>query len=220
MKKSIVLIPLLFILVSLTLTNVLAETSSVSGKIIIIDPGHGGSDPGTTQCPGYYESTANLDIAEELKAKLTGAGAIVHMTREGDVYKTNEDRYTFANANSGDVLVSIHLNGSLDHLRNGTKGLYGKQTKDKVFTQVMHKRLPLELGVYDEGITNFASGVLLKSNMPATLQESVYLSNEKECVDLRDGGGFRQKEIAQSLFNGLEDWFSSQSTVKPPRGKK
>ena len=72
----------------------------------------------------------------------------------------------------------------------------------------MHSRLAGELNVPDLGVTNFASGVLLKSVMPATIQETVFISNTNECTKLTDGTGARQQEIAQSLFNGLADWFS------------
>lgn len=109
------------------------------------------------------------------------------------------------------MLVSVHLNGSTDHSANGTLGLYGKRNKDKKFTEVVHNRLAAELNVPDLGVTNFASGVLLKSEMPATIQETVFISNTQECEWLTDGTGNRQQEIAQSLYNGLADWFGSNS---------
>jgi N-acetylmuramoyl-L-alanine amidase len=109
---------------------------------------------------------------------------------------------------NGEVLVSVHLNGSSDRSKNGTLGLWGKRTKDLAVTEVLHRRLARELGVPDLGVTNFASGVLLKSDMPATLQEAVFISNTGECGLLTDGTGKRQQQIARSLYNGLVDWFA------------
>ena len=83
---------------------------------------------------------------------------------------------------------------------------------------MLHKRLASELGVPNQGVTNFASGVLLKSNMPATIQEGVYISNTQECIALRDGDGTRQQEIAQSLYNGLIDWFAQSDTGDGGKG--
>ncbi|MBI2621772.1 MAG: N-acetylmuramoyl-L-alanine amidase [Candidatus Levybacteria bacterium] len=201
------------------------STSHLDGRIIILDPGHGGSDPGSTSCQGLTEADANLEIALLLKTKLEQSGADVRMTRETDETLSNKDRYDFANNNNGEILVSVHLNGSTNPDTNGTQGLYGKKNKDQKFTQVLHQRLASELGVPDLGITNFASGVLLKSNMPATIQETVFISNSDECAKLTNGTGVRQQEIADSLYNGISDWFSQpppsdgDSGGGPPPGK-
>ena len=132
------------------------------------------------------------------------------MTRDTDKPLSNADRYNYANSVSGEALVSIHLNGSNNTNKDGTMGLYGKLRKDKAFTDIVHKRLANELGVPDLGVTNYASGVLLKTNMPATIQETVFISNTDECNRLKDVSGIRQQQIAQSLYNGLTDWFSSK----------
>lgn len=187
-----------------------AQTNPLLGKVVVLDPGHGGSDYGSTECSGLPEKTATLDIANRLKALLEADGAQVFLTRIDDSTKSNNDRYTLANSVGGEALVSIHLNGSTNHNKDGTKGLFGKKLKDQAFTEVIHKRLGNELRVPDLGVTNFASGVLLKSNMPATIQETVFISNTKECNLLKDGAGNRQQEIAQSLHNGLFDWFASR----------
>lgn len=200
------------------------STSHLSGHIIILDPGHGGADQGSTSCPGLSEADANLQIANLLKSRLEQNGADVRMTREEDITLSNNDRYTFANENNGEALVSIHLNGSTNPDTNGTMGLYGKKNKDQKFTQVLHQRLAGELGIPDLGITNFASGVLLKSDMPATIAETVFISNSRECQKLTDGTGQRQQQIADSLYNGINDWFSNPPPDDgngggPPPGK-
>lgn len=182
--------------------------SPLEGHVIVVDAGHGGTDSGSTACEGYPEKTANLDIANRLRTLLENDYAQVVMTREDDSTLSNEDRYTKANTAGGEALVSVHLNGSTNANVNGTLGLYGKKNKDLKFTEVMHADMPAELGVTDLGVTNFASGVLLKSNMPATISETVFISNTDECVALRDGDGTRQQEIAQSLYNGFLKWFS------------
>ena len=194
-------------LMAILVSKVIAATSVTSHKIVI-DPGHGGSDPGSTECPTLTEADANLDIAQRLYTLLDRDGAQVLLTRTDDYNMSNADRYNAANTFGGEALVSIHLNGSTDHTRNGTLGLYGKLNKDLEFTKVIHSRLAAELDVPDIGVTNFASGVLLKSNMPATMQETVYISNTVECAALTDGTGARQQQIAQSLYNGLIDWFA------------
>lgn len=227
MKK---LTPLIFIFVLFLSFSipVFALESSMAGKTIIIDPGHGGSDPGSTACTRYsekhkdqyYEKYANLDIAKDLEKLIEEDynDTNVLLTRVDDSSKTNADRYNFANSMGGDVLLSIHLNGSEDSSLNGTLGLYGKRNKDLEFTKVIQNTIwgelskdPLSSIFNNYGITNFASGVLLKSTMPATITESVYISNSEECKALTDGTGDRQEQIATSLFKGLENWFNQTS---------
>ena len=204
-KKLILFLPLLVFVI--LFASRISAASSVSGHKIVIDPGHGGSDSGSTACQGLPEKIVTLDIANRLKILLEDQGAQVFLTRTGDLTKSNNDRYTYANSVGGEALVSIHLNGSTNHATNGTKGFWGKKNKDQAFTKVIHSRMPTELGVPDQGISNFASGVLLKSNMPSTISETVYISNTAECNLLKDGTGTRQQQIANSLYNGLSDWF-------------
>jgi N-acetylmuramoyl-L-alanine amidase len=210
MKKLLTV--LIFLMVGVLFSTSVTAISPVTGHSIVIDAGHGGNEGGSLACADYPEKEANLDIAVRLKALLEADGATVHMTRTYDRALSNNDRYTFANSTNGEVLVSIHLNGSSDSTVNGTLGLYGKKAKDQKFTEVMHVDMPTDLNVPDMGLTNFSSGLLLKSNMPATIQETVFISDTDECIALKDGSGTRQQEIAQALYNGLSNWFSQAPT--------
>lgn len=225
LKKTSISLLLLFVLFSFLPQTTLA-TTSVTGHKIIIDAGHGGDDYGSTACSGLPEKDVNLDIANDLKELLIANGAVnVYMTRTDDsTTLSNADRYNLANSTDGEVLVSIHLNGSTNPLTDGTQGLYGKIGKDKSFTQVMHNTLLEGLkstpNFTDFGVTNFASGLLLKTTMPATIQETVFISNTNECNLLKNSGGVRQQEIAQNLYYGLVNWFNQpQPTPTPKPGK-
>ena len=203
--------------------NTLAATS-VTGHKIIIDAGHGGTDTGSTACSGLPEKDANIQIANDLKTLLEADTATVYMTRTIDETLSNADRYNYANGTDGEVLVSIHLNGSPNTSTDGTEGLYGKINKDLAFTKVIHNALWNGLSSTPNftnfGVTNFASGLLLKTTMPATIQETVFISNTNECNLLKNSGGARQQEIAQNLYNGLLNWFSQPTpTPKPGRNK-
>lgn len=212
MKKLIVLsIFSCFLFLLLGLLNFphsVKAQSNLSGKIIVLDPGHGGSDTGAVNGT-LYEKTVTFDIANRLKTLLEADGATVYLTRDCDCDKSNNDRYTLANSVGGNALVSIHLNGSTNSTKDGTQGLWGKKNKDKAFTKIVHQALAGSLGVPDLGITNFASGVLLKSNMPATIAETVFITSTNEYNLLIDGTGNRQQQIAQSLYQGIVNWFSN-----------
>ena len=217
MKKFILMLILLTIsaLVVCPGNQLAAAQSALAGKKVLIDAGHGGTDPGSTECQGLTEADANLDIAYRLKALIEADGGEAFLIRNGDDYMTNADRYNLANQEGGDVLVSIHLNGWYDHEMNYTQGLYAKYPKDYLFTSVVHQSLADALGIEDGGLQQFASGVVLKSDMPATLQEAVFISNTEECVKLIDGTGDRQQEIAAALYDGLTNWFADPVEFVP-----
>ena len=198
------------LLTLLFVTSVFAQTN-LTGKVIVLDPGHGGSDTGAVNGT-LYEKTVTSDVANRLKTLLEADGATVYLTRDCDCDKSNNDRYTLANSVGGNILVSIHLNGSTNSTKDGTQGLWGKKNKDQAFTKTVHQALAGSLGVPDLGITNFASGVLLKSNMPATIAETVFITNTNEYSLLTDGTGNRHQQIAQSLYLGIIKWFANPPT--------
>lgn len=218
-KKHFALITGILLVFSFVFVSGTSAASNVADHKIVIDVGHGGSEPGSMECPGLNEKEANLDVAIKLKEKLEDNDAIVYMTRETDVYMTNRDRYTYANGTDGEILVSIHFNGSTDHNLNYTQGLYAKWKKDINLASTIHNQLYPSLGINDGGLLQFASGVILKAEMPATIQEVAFISNTTECSLLKDGTGNRQEQIAQSLYNGINDWFGGNILEAHPRRK-
>ncbi len=219
-KRSAALVSVVLVLSILLPLPSWAATSSVTGRRIVLDPGHGGSDTGTTECPTLIEKEATLQIAFLLHDMLKADGATVTMTRTDDRDLSNSQRADIANTANGEALISVHLNGVTDHSINRTLGLWGKRHKDLEFTKVIHAKQLETLGLPDEGIRQFASRVLLSSNMPALISESLYLSNTEECAALTEGAKIlldserpdtdaRQYKIAQGLYLGLVAWFET-----------
>jgi N-acetylmuramoyl-L-alanine amidase len=82
-------------------------------RLIVIDPGHGGVDPGAVGKKGLYEKDANLGIALELKKLIKDSLNVdVLLTREKDIYLSLKERTNIANRNSADLFVSIHCNAA------------------------------------------------------------------------------------------------------------
>src|SRR5262249_42274909 len=78
---------------------------------IVLDPGHGGADPGAQGGDGLVEKDVTLAIAQRLKRRLEeSSNAKVLLTRETDTTRTLAERTAFANANSADLFISIHAN--------------------------------------------------------------------------------------------------------------
>lgn len=79
-------------------------------RIIVIDPGHGGKDPGTTGFMGYHEKNVVLAIGLKLYKILEQRGYTVYMTRKTDKFLTLRNRTRFANSKHADLFISIHAN--------------------------------------------------------------------------------------------------------------
>jgi len=140
-----------------------------------------------------------------------------------DATLSNNDRYTYANSTGADILVSIHMNGSSNPDTDYTTTLFGKWQKDKALAYAIFGDLeanpPYGLvtlpAANGEGTIDrrqpylFASGVLLKSDMPATIAETVFITNNAEAALLSDGTGSRQQQIAEALGTGIENYLST-----------
>ncbi len=85
--------------------------------VLVLDPGHGGQDPGAVGKLGTKEKDLNLDIALRLKKRLVKAGYSVLLTREGDDFVSLSQRTEFANKNNADLFISIHCNASKENPR-------------------------------------------------------------------------------------------------------
>ncbi len=93
-----------------------APGTEITGKrVVIIDPGHGGKDPGAIGPTGLKEKDITLRIALYLEKLLKGAGVPTYLTRTKDEFVYLEDRTKFANQKNGFVFVSLHANSVLNH---------------------------------------------------------------------------------------------------------
>ena len=88
----------------------IANLFGLQVNTIIIDPGHGGSDPGAIGPGGTQEKDITLDVARRLQRRLNHQGFNVLMTREGDSKRSLQERIDFANEHHADLFISIHVN--------------------------------------------------------------------------------------------------------------
>ncbi|HPO05067.1 MAG TPA: N-acetylmuramoyl-L-alanine amidase family protein [Bacillota bacterium] len=191
-----------------------------TGKLIAIDAGHGGKDPGAAgKINGrevIVERDLNLAIALRLNQLLSSAGASTVLLRDSDITMSLYSRPEAANALNADLLISVHNNSAETATPNGTEVLY----YDKVGTEsygitskevaaFMQKELVLETGLKDRGIINCPHlAVLNKSLMPAVIIEGGFLSNPDDLqVMLTDE--FKEAyavAAARGIINALNSW--------------
>jgi N-acetylmuramoyl-L-alanine amidase len=192
-----------------------AQEVGCSGDVVL-DAGHGGSDPGAVNNRyGLREKEQNLDVALRLEDLLEADGYAVCMTRTDDRALSNYDRYTYANATGARILVSVHMNGATNPATDYTTTLYGKHRKDKELAQTVFGSLSTLPAADGAGTIatrppySFTSGVLLKSDMPATIAETVFITSDAEGRPLSDGTGARQQQIAEKLEAGIEGYLGT-----------
>lgn len=203
--------------------NMSSDAKSVlKGKIICIDPGHGGTDVGAIGHIGgkdVYEKNITLSIALPLRDMLTSAGAKVVMTRDTDkdVYGPWADadpelqaRCDIANEAHADAFVSIHIDSFSNSSVDGTTAYYNaKSSKDLLLAQMMHQATMNSLSIPDRGMKSNDFYVNVYTTMPSVLMEMGFITNDHRVKMLTSSWGPRG--IAQSLFNGLVNYFAAIS---------
>ena len=203
-----------------TTASTTSSASPLKGRIICLDPGHGGTDVGAIGKRGgkeIYEKDITLSIALPLRDMLTAAGAKVVMTRttDKDVYGAWADaipelqaRCDVANKAKADVFISIHIdsfsNGSVD---GTTTYYYGKTGKDLLLAQMMHQSILSNLAIPDRGVKSNDFYVNVNTKMPSVLMEMGFISNSHRLQMLTSTWG--PKSIAKSFYTGLLNYFAA-----------
>ncbi len=191
-------------------------TAGLQNKVIAIDPGHGGSDPGAIGPSRVQEKTVTLAVAQNVKSLLEKAGARVVMTRQNDqdVFGPNASavdelkaRSSIANVRNADVFVSIHADSFTDRSVGGTSTYYYQKTKyDAMLAKALQANL-MDAGNLQDRRANPANFYVIKrTRMPAALVELAFISNPNE-EKLLNSPDFQQK-MAQGIVRGLERFFS------------
>lgn len=196
----------------------------LAGRIVILDPGHGGTDksPGDFGTEGVGpapEKEIVLDVARHLANLLRDAGAEVVMTRDDDVNPAQGTPYEAvphgqllarvakAREAGGDVLISIHGDASADPAVHGTTTYYyHERSKDlarHLQTAVVQARGSRDLGVRRKGFM-----VVRDVPVPAALVEIGFLTNPDEARQLAEPG--ERRLIAQALFEGLRTYLGEK----------
>ncbi|MDQ0196338.1 N-acetylmuramoyl-L-alanine amidase family protein [Paenibacillus wynnii] len=184
-----------------------ATPISDSGKkVVVIDPGHGGSDPGTTSITNKHEKDFNLALALKVQAILLQEPEIeVVMTRETDVYPTRSERVKLANDLNADVFVSIHGNSVLSSPQTtGTETFYYQRASSEELANIVHKHLVEAMGLKDRGVKNGSLQVIRETTMPAVLLEVGFLSNLPEEEAMMSESV--QTKAAQAIVDGIKEY--------------
>jgi N-acetylmuramoyl-L-alanine amidase len=180
--------------------------------LIVLDAGHGGSDPGA-QRGDVQEKELTMQIVAKLRKQLEARGLRVRLTRADDTYISLEDRVKITNATQPDAFVSVHINSlETNNQINGVETYYqNEQSKD--LAQLIHNSLVSGLGVPDRSVRKARFYVINHTPVPAVLAEVGFISNKDERDKLVSSD--YQKQIAASLADGVMLFLSERKGINP-----
>jgi len=200
----------------------MAFAMPLSKKIIVVDAGHGGRDPGAFS-GNVKEKTINLGIALKLQTFLEQGGATVLVTRIDDEHlneKKSRDmarRRVIANSSKADIFVSIHQNSYDDPKVHGAQVFFFNESDNskKLAVHIQdHLREFVDPGNKLQAKSNKNYFVLKQTVMPAVLVECGFLTNYSERCKLQKED--YQEKIAWAIYLGIVDYFNEPETANEP----
>lgn len=182
----------------------------VYDKVLLLDAGHGGSDPGASG-NGIIEKDMNLTIMQKVANELSGSGIKVYVTRDSDVYPTNNSRAQIANA-IADAMVSIHMNSG-SATANGTEVLYKVHSNDtgsgltsQILAELIQESIIEATGNNNRGTKHRTDLLILNgTTVPAVIVETVFISNPGDAVKISDEA--YQDTIAEAIADAIKEAF-------------
>ena len=196
----------------------------VLNKVVYLDAGHGGYDPGASYF-GISEKSLTLAIQSRVKAKLEAEGYQVVTTRTSDTYVDLADRSRAANASESDIFVSIHINASGSSAAQGIETYYyqpyaeypsrinatyhanpTRLSMSDTLANAIQSSLINATGAQNQGVKRQTFAVLRETTAPAVLLELGFLSNPQEAARLNTSA--YQETLANAIVAGIKRYYS------------
>lgn len=169
---------------------------------VVLDPGHGGDDPGAV-AGTVYEKDINLAIALKVRDYLSEQdGIVISMTREDDSFLALTERAELANKKEADLYVSIHANALDDESYSGLFTFYHSDKRSsKKPAELIQRAASEATGATDRGVRSENYVVLRETEMPAVLVETGFMTCPEELALLIDAE--YQSRMARGITNGI-----------------
>ena len=183
-------------------------------KVITIDPGHGGRDPGT-RFGNILEKDLNLEISKVLQEELSKEGAIVYLVREEDVDFSKDTDYlkkrgdlkrriSFIESKKSDIYLSIHLNWYKDYYFGGAEILYNNINKENKGLAETLKDSLIDDKIKTREIKTTNLYLYSNTTVPGVLIECGFLSNKNDRYLLQTKE--YQEKFSRAIVNGIVKW--------------
>jgi len=178
----------------------------LNGKRVVIDPGHGGRDPGAISRSGLLEKDPVLEVSRLIAEKVKAAGGVPIMLREADEFVSLEDRADMVLRKKGDLLISIHFNSFHKQNISGAESYYYKP-KDYALAKAVHNQITRIKAIKNNGIKQAQMYILNHTHIPGVLIEPAYISNLKE-EKLIQNQDFQQ-ELSDAVVIGIINYLQN-----------
>ncbi|WP_336637005.1 N-acetylmuramoyl-L-alanine amidase [Lysinibacillus fusiformis] len=184
----------------------------LQNRVIILDPGHGGKDPGTVK-GSVSEKSITLKVSTQVKQLLENAGAKVYMTRTGDTYPSLQDRVDFTQANYGEIFVSVHVNSAANSSAQGTETYYAISTGDMYQEDIdlatfVNNQIVNNLNMKNRGVKQEQYYVIRNMVIPSILVELGFLTNTEDHNKMTNDQYVNL--FAESIYNGILQYYKKQ----------
>lgn len=187
-----------------------AQTSnashSLNGYNIMLDPGHGGYDPGSIGVNGVREKFLTLETSKQIAEQLRAAGANVLLTRSSDSYVSLADRIRISDAYTTHAFISVHYNAFPNSSADGINTFY-YSSKDQKLAEYVHQGLASAVTLRDRGMVPNNYYVLRNNHAPSILLELGFLTNYNDFATIRSNSF--QHQVANGITNGLKNYFAN-----------
>lgn len=177
--------------------------TSQSGRKIVIDPGHGGTDVGAIR-GDITEKEITLDVSKRVRDILIKKGYKVEMTRDTDKTVSLQDRVAFSEDKHPDIFISIHVNSSEKPEITGIETHYYRQ-ESMSLAQTVHAALASNIKSKNRGLFKSKFYVINHTTAPAILVEIGFISNADERKELISDR--RKQATAKAIAEGVENYF-------------
>jgi N-acetylmuramoyl-L-alanine amidase len=177
--------------------------------VVVVDPGHGGSDPGAVGIGNIHEADVVLDISQQVASILEQQGVQVVITRNSDVDVELQPRVDIAEQANASLFVSIHAN-AIDMSRpdvNGTSVYF--YSSGQALAQTVQDAIVQDLGMQDRGIHSARFFVLRKTSMPSILVETAFVTGADDAKKLADSNW--RSQMATAIANGVLQYLQGRS---------
>jgi N-acetylmuramoyl-L-alanine amidase len=188
------------------LGSLLEGDGPLLGRVICVDPGHGGWKAGAQGLNGLKEGDACLAMGLQLARALREAGATVLMTRETDVHVSLEDRWGFANLQRVDLFISIHCNATKKHNTLSGTETYYCTPQSLNLARALHSEVVRVMGGRDGGIRRRNFAVVRHTTMPSVLLEVGYIDHYGDEEKL--GDPVFQEAFGHAVRDGVVRYFA------------
>ncbi|MBD2082387.1 N-acetylmuramoyl-L-alanine amidase [Leptolyngbya sp. FACHB-17] len=178
--------------------------------VVVIDPGHGGPDPGAVGIRGIQEKEIVLDISRRVQANLERGGVQVVMTRNADTDLDLQPRVDIAQRANATAFVSIHAN-AISMSRPDVNGLETYYFQSGLeLARTIHRNVLQGTGVQDRGVRSARFFVLRRTSMPSVLVEVGFVTGRTDATRLAESS-YRQR-MADSIARGVLEYLGNRGS--------